>query len=233
MAYKKQRFRWAYGAVQILKAHWRSLVPFKKTQLTAAQKYHFVSGWLPWFADGFYLVFTVVSLLWSLGMVLAPRYFDAPLAIFTIPTVGVFVAKIIHHVFLYSTRVKCNTKQRMLSAIAGMGLTYAIARAMWQGIFTKSTPFLRTPKMADKAAFTQGFLMASEESVLMALQWIAAIVVLFPKDNLYDPDVRLWAIMMVVQSMPYLAALVTSLISTLPTKVGAGEAEAPAAKAAA
>ncbi|MGE5504820.1 MAG: glycosyltransferase [Actinomycetota bacterium] len=233
MAYKKQRFRWAYGAVQILKAHWKSLVPFKKTHLTAAQKYHFVSGWLPWFADAFYLVFTVVSLLWSLGMVLAPRYFDAPLAIFTIPTVGVFVAKIVHHMFLYTTRVKCTRKQRVLSAIAGMGLTYSIARAMWQGIFTKSTPFMRTPKMANKAAFTQGFLMASEETVLMVLQWIAAVVCLMPKDNYYDPDVRLWSIMMVVQSMPYLAALVTSLISVMPSKAPADKPELPAAKAAA
>jgi hypothetical protein len=232
MAYKKQRFRWAYGAVQILKAHWRSLIPFKNTGLSAGQKYHFVSGWLPWFADGFYLLFTAVSLFWSAGMVAAPRYFDAPLAIFTLPTVGVFFAKIVHHIFLYTTRVKCTPKQRFLSAIAGMGLTYAIARAMWQGIFTKSTPFMRTPKMANKAAFTQGFLMASEEAVLMLLHWIAAVAVLLPKHNFYDPDVRMWAVVLVIQSMPYAAALVTSLISTLPSKgeeEKGGEAPAKAA----
>ncbi len=239
LAYKKQRFRWAYGAVQILKTHWKSLVPFKKTGLSAGQKYHFVSGWLPWFADAFYLLFCITSLFWSAGMVLAPRFFATPLAFFTLPTVGVFVAKIIHHLFLYTTRVKCNFKQRVLSAIAGMGLTYAIAWAMWQGIFTKSTPFLRTPKMADKAAFTQGFLMASAEATLMLLHWLAAAAVVFgplvlnwlahvtglfdvlwkdPWRNYYDPDVRLWSTVLVVQSMPFLAALVTSMISTLPPK---------------
>ena len=225
LAYKKQRFRWAYGAVQILKAHWRALVPFKNTGLTAGQKYHFVSGWLPWFADAFYLLFCATSLFWSAGMVLAPRFFATPLAVFTLPTVGVFVAKIVHHLFLYTTRVKCTPKQRVLSAIAGMGLTYAIAWAMWQGVFTKSTPFMRTPKMADKAALAQGFLMASEEATLMVLHWIAALAVLFipilvkgDYRNFYDPDVRLWSIVLVVQSMPFLAALVTSLISTLPSK---------------
>jgi len=239
MAYKKQRFRWAYGAVQILKAHWRALIPFKKTGLTAGQKYHFVSGWLPWFADAFYLLFCATSLFWSAGMVLAPRFFATPLAFFTLPTVGVFVAKIVHHLFLYTTRVSCNFRQRVLSAVAGMGLTYAIAWAMWQGIFTKSTPFLRTPKMADKAAFTQGILMASEEGALMLLHWIAAAAVIFgpllvnwlasatglfaapwkePWRNYYDPDVRLWSTVLVVQSMPFLAALVTSMISTLPSK---------------
>ena len=224
MAYKKQRFRWAYGAVQILKAHWRSLVPFRHTGLTPSQKYHFVSGWLPWMADGLYLMFCITSLVWSLGMVLAPHYFATPLAFFTLPTVGVFFAKIVHHLFLYSTRVKCDVKQRFLSAVAGMGLTYAIAWAMWQGIFTKSTPFMRTPKMADKMSFKQGFQMALEETVLMLLHWLAAISVLVIPllrgrvDMFYDPDVRLWSGVLVVQSMPFLAALITSLISTMPPK---------------
>jgi hypothetical protein len=224
MAYKKQRFRWAYGAIQILKAHWRSLVPFKDTGLTPSQKYHFVSGWLPWIADGLYLLFCITSLVWSLGMVLAPHYFATPLAFFTLPTVGVFFAKIVHHLFLYSTRVKCNIKQRFLSAVAGMGLTYAIAWAMWQGIFTKSTPFMRTPKMAAKMSFKQGFQMALEETVLMVLHWIAAAAVLVIPlltgrvDMFYDPDVRLWSGVLVVQSMPFLAALVTSLISTMPSR---------------
>jgi exo-beta-1,3-glucanase (GH17 family)/cellulose synthase/poly-beta-1,6-N-acetylglucosamine synthase-like glycosyltransferase len=218
MAYKKQRFRWAYGAVQILKAHWKALVPFRNTGLTPAQKYHFVSGWLPWFADAFYLLFCVTSLFWTLGMVLAPRYFDTPLAFFILPTVGVFVAKIVHHIFLYSTRVKCSWKRRLLSAVAGMGLTYAIALAMWQGIFTKHTPFMRTPKMAEKVGLKDAVKMTLEETTLMVLHWIAAIAVLIPKHNFWDPEVRLWSIVLVVQSMPFLAALLTSIISTLPPK---------------
>ncbi|MBF0324381.1 MAG: glycosyltransferase [Alphaproteobacteria bacterium] len=223
MAYKKQRFRWAYGAVQILKAHWRSLVPFKETGLTAGQKYHFVSGWLPWFADGFYLMFCITALLWTIGMILAPRYFDTPLAFFILPTVGVFCAKIVHHIFLYTTRVKCSWKRRILSAVAGMGLTYAIAWAMWQGIFTKHTPFMRTPKMADKVGLKDAVMMTLEETSLMAAHWVLAIAVLIPRHNFYDPEVRLWAFVLVVQSMPFLAALVASVISTLPSKPGPGE----------
>ncbi|MBI2239304.1 MAG: glycosyltransferase [Magnetospirillum gryphiswaldense] len=218
MAYKKQRFRWAYGAVQILKAHWRALVPFTETGLTAGQKYHFVSGWLPWFADGFYLMFCLTSLFWTAGMVLAPRYFDTPLAFFILPTVGVFVAKIVHHIFLYTTRVKCGWKQRLLSAVAGMGLTYAIAWAMWQGIFTKHTPFMRTPKMAEKVGLKDAVKMTLEETSLMLAHWLAAIAVLIPGHNYYDPEIRLWSVVLVVQSMPFLAALVASIISTLPSR---------------
>ncbi|WP_142849736.1 glycosyltransferase [Telmatospirillum sp. J64-1] len=217
LAYKKQRFRWAYGGVQILKGHWKALMPFRKSGLSAAQKYHFVAGWLPWFADAFYLAFTLLSLFWAAGLVLAPRYFDFPLATFVLPTVGVFVAKLIHHLFLYSTRVKCTWKQRLGSAVAGMGLTYSVALAMWQGIFTKSTPFFRTPKCENKAALTQGFLMARSETLLMLGQWLAAGAVL-ASYGWHDPDARIWALVMVVQSTPFLAALITSMISALPSR---------------
>ncbi len=223
-AYKKQRFRWAYGAVQILKGHWRSLTPFRKTGLTTGQKYHFVAGWLPWFADALYLLFTILSLFWSAGLLLAPRYFDFPLSIFILPTIGVFIAKIIHHLFLYSTRVRCSFWEMLGSAVAGMGLTYSIALAMWQGIFTKHTPFIRTPKMANKGAFTKSFLMASEEAILMLLLWAAAAGVYvayhFDADFNYRPypDATLWAIVLVVQSMPFAAALLTSIISVLPSR---------------
>ena len=62
-AYKTQRFRWAYGAAQILKHHWRSLA--EGESLTRGQKYHFISGWLPWFADAAHIVFALAAIVWS------------------------------------------------------------------------------------------------------------------------------------------------------------------------
>ncbi|HYL03141.1 MAG TPA: glycosyltransferase, partial [Steroidobacteraceae bacterium] len=47
--FKKQRFRWAYGAMQILKSHARALF-LEGGPLSAGQRYHFVAGWLPWVA---------------------------------------------------------------------------------------------------------------------------------------------------------------------------------------
>jgi hypothetical protein len=42
-AFKAQRFRWAFGAMQILKAHARALLG--QSALTAGQRYHFLTGW--------------------------------------------------------------------------------------------------------------------------------------------------------------------------------------------
>jgi type IV secretory pathway TrbD component len=98
-----------------------------------------------------------------------------------------------------------------------MGLTFSIGKAMWQGVFTKTIPFLRTPKCEDKAAWTAGFMMASEETVLMLSQWFCAILILSVK-GWNDIDARMWALVLSVQSIPYAAALTTAMISALPTE---------------
>jgi exo-beta-1,3-glucanase (GH17 family)/cellulose synthase/poly-beta-1,6-N-acetylglucosamine synthase-like glycosyltransferase len=214
-AYKKQRFRWAYGAVQILKAHWRALVPFRPTGLTSAQKYHYVTGWLPWFADAFYLLFALLSVVWTVGMIAAPQTFDFPMSIFVLPTVGVFLAKLGHHLFLYWTRVRCDWVQRLGAAMVGMALTYTIGRAMWWGLFTKTVPFQRTPKMAGKSAWTAGFAMARDEAVLMVSQIASAVAILVVK-GWADADARTWALVLSVQAVPFAAALITGLASAAP-----------------
>lgn len=216
MGYKKQRYRWAYGAMQILKGHWRTLLPWAKGNLTFGQKFQFVAGWLPWVADGLFLVFTAASILWSLGLVTAPRYFDFPLAEFAIPTLFVFFYKLATHLILYQARVKCTVAQQIGSAVAGMGLTFIIARAVLHGIFTKSIPFMRTPKMENKAALWKGILGAWEELALASLQWAAAGAVLYSYGT-FDRDARLWTLVLIVQSMPYLAAVITSLMSAAPS----------------
>jgi hypothetical protein len=59
--YKKQRFRWAYGAVQILRAH-AGILLSSDERLTKGQRYHFIAGWLPWLADGLNIIFNSVAL---------------------------------------------------------------------------------------------------------------------------------------------------------------------------
>lgn len=44
--YKKQRFRWAYGAMMIFKTHWRKI--FFSSQLTFMQRFEYLFGWIGW-----------------------------------------------------------------------------------------------------------------------------------------------------------------------------------------
>ncbi len=215
--YKGQRFRWTYGAVQIIKHHWRSLWSAKASKLTAGQRYHFLTGWLPWFADGLHVIFTAAAMFWTVGLLLAPSYFEFPLWTFLAPTLAVFVYKLLHALWLYRVRVPCTLSQRFGAAIAGMSLTHTIGRAIIQGVFTSGQPFLRTPKAEDKPALIRGLAMAREELFMLAGLIVAACAVL----HLYGPgheEALLWVIVLTVQSTPYVAALYCSLANALPSR---------------
>lgn len=213
--YKSQRFRWAYGAVQIIKRHWRDMLPGDERKLDAMQRYHFVTGWLPWFADALGLIFAIASLAWTVGVLILPKYFELPLALFLLPVVAVFGAKLAQFLWLYKIRVPCSLRQRLGAGLAGLALTYTIAKAMLFGLFTSKLPFIRTPKHEDQAAVVQAFIMAQEETLIAVLLLLAGIG-MWNFQGGEDPEARLWAIVMWAQSVPYWASLVLAFISTTP-----------------
>jgi hypothetical protein len=240
-AYKTQRFRWAYGAVQILKHHWRNLMPGSKV-LTPGQRYHFLAGWMPWFADAAHILFSGASIFWSLGMLTSPflawiglmmaggdakadplhgaevfidKIFGFPPMAFMIPTILAFAFKLVSGFWVYSVRIKCSPLQKVGAAIAGMALTHTVGRAIWQGIFTSGRPFVRTPKCADQPALVQGFLMARGEIVWLVALLSVAAGVLIDKGPL-NLQARVWSAAVAVQALPFLAALITAMTNALP-----------------
>jgi exo-beta-1,3-glucanase (GH17 family)/cellulose synthase/poly-beta-1,6-N-acetylglucosamine synthase-like glycosyltransferase len=211
--YKTQRFRWAFGAVQILKRHWHALKAGEL--LTTGQRYHFISGWLPWFADAAHVLFATAAIVWSVLLLL--HWVEFPPAVFLVPTLSVFLFKIVAGFWLYHARVKCGLRDRLGAAIAGMALSHTVARAVWQGLFTTHKPFLRTPKCEDRPVAIQAFLMAREEiGLLLALIVCGAAVVL--SFSTANRDALLWAGMLSVQTLPYLAALFVATVNAWPQK---------------
>ena len=228
--YKKQRFRWAYGAVQILRHHTRSLFTFKDSRLSLGQRYHFIAGWLPWLADGFNLLFNVAALAWSLAMLLAPRTVDPPMVIFSLLPLSLFVFKAAKLFYIYKTRIGASTLQTLAGGVAGLALAHTISRAVLLGFVTRGIPFFRTPKLAEHQTWRHAVSMVREEAVLLAGLWLAAaaLVIAFGVDA---PDMLLWVAVLLVQSLSYLAALLVSFVSTLPSlparHIGLRRIEAP------
>src|ERR1700739_2466078 len=96
-------------------------VPFNQ-ELTLGQRWHFVAGWLPWMGDALGLVFLVMGLAWSAGLILDPVRFEFPIAVFMLPSIGLFVFKIVPLFALYARRVPCGFRDRAGAAVAGLAL---------------------------------------------------------------------------------------------------------------
>jgi exo-beta-1,3-glucanase (GH17 family)/cellulose synthase/poly-beta-1,6-N-acetylglucosamine synthase-like glycosyltransferase len=215
--YKNQRFRWAYGAMQIMRYHFKELSGFAKSRLSSGQRYHFLAGWLPWIADGVNLIFNSAALLWTAAMLLYPEEIAPPLVIFSILPLSLFLFKLLKLVYLYQgAKVVVNMRQTLVAAFSGLALSHTIARAMWLGVFTSGRPFLRTPKMEQSAMLYKALAAALEETIILILIWSAAAAVYFQL-NLNSLDVMLWFIVLLVQSIPYAAALFMSIISAFPS----------------
>ncbi len=210
--FKKQRFRWAYGAMQIMRRHARALFFGGKTRLTIGQRYHFVAGWLPWIADSINLLFTIAALLWSSAMVHWPRLIDPPLVILSGMPLTLFIFKIAKMFHLYRSRVGATVSQTMASALAGLSLSHTISHAILQGVFVKSKPFFRTPKLAKSHALFRALMAAREEGLIMIALWLAAYLVIRVQGT-DTPDLQVWILVLFVQSIPYLAAVVMALVS--------------------
>ena len=217
-AFRKQRYRWAYGAMRIVRANAGALFnPFNR-ELTAGQRWHFITGWLPWMGDALGLAFLGLGLAWSVGLIFDPVRFEFPIALFMLPSIGLFTFKIVQILALYANRVPCGLADRLGAAVAGLALSHSIGKAVWKGLFSNSLPFLRTPKMKDAPAVVQGLVMAREEVALLALTWTALLAVGFGH-HWATLETKLWCAVLFTQSLPYLASVSVAILAAMPAPV--------------
>ena len=150
---------WAFGGCSVFVMAGKMF--FGDTKLTFWQKYHFVAGWLPWFADALNLIFTWAGLAWVLAVVLPPLFGMKPVGLppaeFIAPTIGIFVFKLLYSFGLYFDRVRCTFRQSIGASLAGLALTYTVGRAVIYGLATSRLPFMRTPKMDERATLGEFF----------------------------------------------------------------------------
>jgi len=84
----------------------------------------------------------------------------------------------------------------------------------------------------NQPALVRGLIGAHEEIAYLLLLWGGAVAVWLARGE-FEPAARLWSLLLVVQSLPYMAALALSLINALPAprlpqKIGEAVATAAA-----
>ena len=213
--FKKQRFRWAYGAVQILRRHAPILFRKRNSGLTSGQRYHFIAGWLPWITDSANLLFTMAALIWSSAMILFPERIDPPLLLLTVMPMSLFIFKLAKMLYLYRKRLGASLGQTIASAIAGLSLSHTISKAILQGFVTEGIPFFRTPKKAKAHALFRALQSAREEGLIMLALWLCAYGVMTINNKLQLHDTLIWFLFLLMQSIPYFCAVLMSAISSV------------------
>ncbi|MCE9523102.1 MAG: glycosyltransferase, partial [Alphaproteobacteria bacterium] len=203
-AYKVQRHRWVYGAMQIMKRHVRALSG-NSTQLSGAQKYHFVSGWLPWVADALAFFFTIGGAVWSALMAIDPFRYEVPLPALTAVAIALFVVKVTKTLSLYPQRVKTGFSGAVAASIAGLALSHTVARAVISGILTAGKPFMRTPKLEATAPLRSIFAVAWEEIALLSALVVAIVATWQVRGGWEDDAGLVWIAMLAIQALPYAA----------------------------
>ncbi|MEP7029864.1 MAG: glycosyltransferase [Pseudolabrys sp.] len=205
-SYKKQRHRWAYGGFQILKKHWRHFMP-GAGRLTRDQKREFTLGWLNWLgAETLGVVVAILNIVWV--PVIAFMEIAVPDRILTIPIIASFAVSVLHVVTLYRLRVRTSSTPMISTVFAAMSVQWTVARAVGFGIVKDHLPFVRTAKGGLRRSTD---FHAFWEAVLAGLL-ITGAMVLVGTNFKEIREINIFAGVLVIQSLPFIAAVVLAVI---------------------
>ena len=205
-AYKKQRHRWAYGGIQIIRKHWRRFLP-GGSLLTARQRLEFLVGWIGWLgAETLGVVVALLNIVWVPVVVFVG--IAIPERILTMPILATFLVTVVHFLALYFARVDIPARQAVGSAFAAMGLQFTIAKAVAEGIVKEHLPFIRTNK---GGVGKRGGFPAKFEAIIGFLL-VAGATLLFATNKNEVKEIYIFAVVLVVQSLPFLSAAALALI---------------------
>ena len=206
-AFKRQRHRWAFGGLQILRKHWRRLLP-GVDGLSREQKREYAVGWLNWLgAESIGVLVALLNILWVPFVAFAD--IAVPDRILTIPILGAFAVSVAHFVALYRLRVRATPMQMAGAVCAAMAVQWTVARAVAIGLVKERLPFLRTAKggLTRKGPDFPAFWEAIIAGLLLA--GAATLVITNVKQI---REINIFAAVLVVQSLPFLAATLIALV---------------------
>jgi exo-beta-1,3-glucanase (GH17 family)/cellulose synthase/poly-beta-1,6-N-acetylglucosamine synthase-like glycosyltransferase len=204
--FKKQRHRWAYGGLQIVRKHWGRFLP-GASRLTPEQKREFGLGWLNWLgAESLGVVVAMLNIVWV--PMVAILDISVPDRILTVPIIASFTVSAVHFLTLYRLRLRAGTGLLLGSVFAAMSVQWTVARAVGIGLIRDHLPFVRTAKGGVRAGNT--FHAVGEAAMVLLL--ILGAVTLYVTNVKEVREIYIFAAVLAIQSLPFVAALALALI---------------------
>ena len=213
---KKQRFRWCFGGIQILKKHWEALMPWAhlvdpQNKLTLAQRYYYLVGGLGWFSDVFNLLFALFLVLGAIFNLFSSPVKVRPLTdtVLIIPAVFLLL-HILRFIWVLRNRLRVSVDMAVATMYNFFSLGWSVTLACIQGIVQREGVFLRTPKSTSASKAWRAIQVTQWETTIGLVCVIVGLLAFGFERNWRTFSL---CILLIWQGSLYLAAPLYSLLS--------------------
>jgi cellulose synthase/poly-beta-1,6-N-acetylglucosamine synthase-like glycosyltransferase len=212
-ALKGQRYRWCFGGIQILRMHWRSLLPGRasaQNRMSTGQRWSYLTGAVQWYGDLLGLLFLVFLLAGAANLALGGGELFRKLTAFLVATVPVLVLLgLVRAVALLRRGTAASWRDAIGAFFIWQSTSLVVARASVLALFARKAAFLRTPKTSEKQRWWEALRANWAESTLALLgligigcalskptelaSWLLAGLLLFPTLGMAAAPLNSWA----------------------------------------
>ncbi len=198
---KKQRFRWAFGGVQILKKHWQKLMPWShwvdpQNKLTFAQRYFYLAAGLQWFNELLTFAFTVMVIISAfLAMTGQTSLLRPTSEAFIILPIILIGTNMLRALWGLKSILRLTWTRAFGALTLWFSLTWVVAIACLQALARQRGAFLRTPKSLTTVAWIRALEITSWETILATSCIVLGIGAL-----LHSPSLLSFALLLLCSS---------------------------------
>ena len=173
-ALKGQRYRWCFGGIQLLRMHWKSLLPgpqTRKNHLSAGQRWSYLSGALQWYGDLLGLLFLIFLLAGAANLATGGGQLFRKLTIFLVAAVPVLILLgLVRAIALLRRSTGASWRDAIGAFFIWQSTSLVVARASVLALFAKKAAFLRTPKTSERTSWWHALRANWAETILALLR---------------------------------------------------------------
>src|SRR5215813_1505702 len=172
-ALKGQRYRWCFGGIQILRMHWRSMMPGRHNRanrLTAGQRWAYLAGAAQWYGDLLSLLFFIFLLAGAVNLTTGGGQLFRKLTLFLVSAIPVMVLLgLVRAIALLRRGTGASWRDALGAFFVWQSTSLVVARASVLALFAKKAAFLRTPKTGEQTRWWEALRANWAESALALL----------------------------------------------------------------
>ena len=190
-ALKGQRYRWCFGGIQLLRMHWRAMMPGRQgreNRLSAGQRWAYLAGAAQWYGDLLSLLFFIFLLAGAANLATGGGQLFRKLTLFLVSAVPVMVLLgLVRAITLLRRGTGASWRDAIGAFFIWQSTSLVVARASVLGLFAKKAAFLRTPKTSEQTRWWEALRANWAESILALFGFIGIGAALTKTNQLSGP----------------------------------------------